>query len=223
MLSLVNSQTTLRPVIPAAYVLPPDLCYATPSCGPIVQHELLKVVREEMPEAYKRAQQELGLNVARTQELIERRVEIISSAKAIKLARLIAYEPNSRRVFGQTGQNLFGNLNRNFPGLVKTAVRSLPRSLRTRLALTLTRRVAYEFAGSLNRFAFRPIRGGVAVSICNGVFADQLDTLGGAHAYYGNIIETMFQEFAHVDCEVSEVRAPRVYLNQCHYKIVWEA
>ncbi len=223
MLSIVNSQTTLRPVIPAAYVLPSDLCYAIPSCGPIVQHELLKVVREEMPDAYNRAKQELGMTVERTQELIARRIEIISSAKAIKLARLIAYEPNSRRVFGQAGQNLFAYLNQTFPGLVRTTARALPRSLRARLALTFTSRIAYGFAGSLNRFVYRPTRGGVSVSICNGVFADQLDTLGGAYAYYGNIIETMFQEFAHLDCEVSEVRSPRVYLNQCHYKIVWEA
>lgn len=223
MLSLVNSPTTLRPVIPAAYSLPSDLFHAVPSCAPIVQHELLKAVREQIPDAYSRAKEELGLTVARTEELIERRVQIISSARAIKLARLIAYDPNSRKVFGQAGQNIYSALHFSFSGLGRTAVRSLPKGLRARLALSLTRRIAYDFAGSLNRFLIRPVQGGVTLAICNGVFSDQLDTLGGAHSYYGHIIEKMFQELAHLDCDVSEIRSPRVFLNQCQYRIVWKA
>jgi len=189
----------------------------------VVQHELLKAVREQMPEAYKRASSELGMTVARTQELIERRIEIISSAKALKLARLIAYEPNSRKVFAETGQNLSGALNRHFPKFMRLSVKALPHSLRARLALAFARRISYEFAGSLNQFVFRPAKHGITISITQGIFADQLDTLGGAHAYYGNILETMFREFARMDCEVKEIRSPRVYLNQCNYKIVWEA
>ena len=127
------------------------------------------------------------------------------------------------KVFGETGHNLFGAMNRNFPRLVKATVRTLPRNLRARLALTYTKRAAYGFAGSVNRIDAKPTPRGVIVSISNGVFADRLDTLGGAHAYYRNIIETMFHEFAHVDCEVKEIRRPRVHLSQCHYEIVWEA
>jgi hypothetical protein len=223
MLSLVSSPTTLRPVTLAPHGLPTDLCYGVPSCAPLVQHELLKSVREQMPQAYTLACRELGLTVAKTQALIERPGSIISAARAIKLARLIAYESNAREVFGETGHNLFGAMSRNFPLVVKAAVRTLPRSFRTRLALTYTKRAAYGFAGSVNRIEAKPTQRGVIVSISNGVFADRLDTLGGAHAYYRNIIETMFHEFAHVDCEVKEIRRPRVHLNQCHYEIVWEA
>jgi hypothetical protein len=176
-----------------------------------------------MPQAYTRATRELGLTVTKTQALIERPGSIISAARAIKLARLIAYESNVREVFGEAGHNLFGAMSRNFPGLVKVTVRTLPRGLRARLALTYTRRAAYGFAGSVNRISAEPTSRGAIISINNGVFADRLDTLGGAHAYYRNIIETMFHEFAHVDCEVKEIRRPRVHLNQCHYEIVWEA
>jgi hypothetical protein len=223
MLSLVNSPTTLRPVTLATPQLLSDLCYGVPSCAPLVQHELLKSVREQMPQAYTCAARELGLTVAKTQELIERPIPIISAARAIRLARLIAYEPNVREVFGDAGHNLFDVMNQRFPGVIKAGVRTLPRSLRARLAVAWTKRVAYGFAGSVNRITVQPTRHGIMLSISNGVFADRLDTLGGAHAYYRNIIETMFQQFAHVDCEVNEVRRPRVRLNQCHYEIVWEA
>jgi len=223
MLPLVNSPTTLRPVTLPAPHLASDLCYGVPSCAPLVQHELLKSVREQMPQAYTRATRELGLTVAKTQELIERPVSIISSARAIKLARLIAYEPNAREVFGDAGHNLFGVMNRKFPGILKISMRTLPRSLRTQLALAWTKRAAYSFAGSVNRITVQTTQRGVLLSVGHGVFADRLDTLGGAHAYYRNIIETMFQEFARVDCEVKEVRRPRIHLNQCHFEIVWEA
>ena len=222
MLSLANSPTTLRPVTLATPQLSygscyGDLCYGVPSCAPLVQHELLKSVREQMPQAYARASRELGLTVAKTQELIERPISIISSARAIKLARLIAYEPNVREVFGDAGHNLFDAMNQNFPGMIKVTMRTLPRSMRTRLALAWTKRAAYSFAGSVNRITTQPTRRGVMLSVTSGVFADRLDTLGGAHAYYRNIIETMFQQFARVDCEVNEIRRPRVHLNQCHY------
>lgn len=223
MLSLVNSPTPLRPVTLAMPQLPSDLCYGVPSCAPLVQHELLKSVREQMPQAYTRATRELGLTVAKTQELIQRPNSIISAARAIKLGRLIAYEPNVREVFGDAGHNLFNVMNKKFPGIVKATVRTMPRGLRARLAVAWTRRIAYGFAGSVNRITAQPARRGVVLSVSNGVFADRLDTLGGAHAYYRNIIETMFHEFAHVDCEVNEVRRPRVRLNECHYEIVWEA
>lgn len=223
MLSLVNSPTTLRPVTLATPQLPSDLCYGVPSCAPLVQHELLNSVREQMPQAYTRATRELGLTVVKTQELIERPIAIISAARAIRLARLIAYEPNVREVFGDAGHHLFGVMNRKFPGVVKATVRTLPRGMRARLAVGWTRHVAYGFAGSVNRITTQRTERGILLSVSNGIFADRLDTLGGAHAYYRNIIETMFQQFAHLDCEVNEVRRPRVHLNQCHYEIVWEA
>ncbi|HMV50950.1 MAG TPA: hypothetical protein PLD20_11020 [Blastocatellia bacterium] len=223
MLSPIVSPTTLRPVTLDLHGSGADLCYGVPSCAPLVQHELLKSVRERMPQAYTRATRELGVTVQSTQAVLERSSPIISAARAIKLARLIAYEPNAREVFGVAGQNLFGTIGRTFPGLVKSTIRALPRGLRARLALSYTKRAAYGFAGSVHRIESTNTPRGVIVSIRKGVFADRLETLGGAHSYYRNILEQMFQEFAHVDCEVNEIRRPRVYLDQCHYEIVWEA
>src|SRR5262245_37914471 len=121
------------------------------SCAPIVQHELLKAVRERMPSVYNHVAREIGMTVSSTQELIERRVEIISSARAIRLARLIALEPNSHAVFGEAGHNLFDEMRRGFTRLARASLWTLPAPLRIRLAMTLTRSVAHGFAGSLSR------------------------------------------------------------------------
>ena len=110
------------------------------SCAPLVQHELLKAVRERMPSVYNHAAREIGLTVSRTQELIERRVEIISSARAIRLARVIALEPNSHAVFGEAGQKLFDQMRRDFPLIARASIRTLPAPLRIRLAMTWTQR-----------------------------------------------------------------------------------
>src|SRR5262245_18576075 len=156
MLALVHSSTRIRPVyLPVQPFVPIDpsqgICVGVPSCSPLVQYELLKVVREQMPQAYARAARELGLYVSRTQDLIDRRVEIISAARAIKLARMIAYEPNARQVFGEAGRNLFDELKFRSPSIVKGTIRNLPLGLRVPLALSWTRRIAHNFAGSVNQ------------------------------------------------------------------------
>jgi len=197
------------------------LC-GVPSCAPLIQHELLKAVREQMPSVYNRAAREIGLTVSRTQELIERKVEIISSARAIRLARLIALEPNSHAVFGEAGHNLFDEMRRDFPRLARASIRTLPAPLRIRLAMSWTRDVAHGFAGSISRILTAHDRHKIALSLRSGVFADRLDTLGGAHEYYRNVFKVMLNELARVDCEIKEVRRPSVYLNQCNFEIKWE-
>ncbi len=227
MLAPVNFPNQIRPLALSAPGIPPaipqEICYGVPSCAPLVQHELLKAVRHQMPAIYVRAAQELGLTVSHTQEMVDRRVEIISAARAIKLARIIAFEPNARDVFGEAGHNLFDEMNRNFARPLKATIRNLPHALRIRLALAWTRKAAYGFAGSVNQILAEHHRQVVAVSVRNGVFSDRLDTLGGAHEYYRRVFEAIFRELAHLDCEVKEIRRPRVYLNQCNYEIVWEA
>jgi hypothetical protein len=194
-----------------------------PSCAPLVQHELLKAVRERMPSVYNHAAREIGLTVSSTQELIERRIEIISSARAIRLARLIALEPNSHAVFGEAGHNLFGEMRHKFPRLAKISIQTLPAPLRIRLVVAWTRNIAHGFAGSLNRVMTDHDRHKLDLSLRNGVFADRLDTLGGAHEYYRNVFKVMMNELARVDCEIKEVRRPSVFLNQCNFEIKWEA
>ena len=224
MLALVNSPSPIRLVAPAlSKVIIHDLCVGVPSCGSLVQHELLKVVRQHAPHLYLRAGRELGLTLERTQALIEHRVQIVSSVRAIKLARLIAYEPDGRELFGAAGRALCDSLNRDInPGL-KTAVRCLPRAWRVSAALHLADHYAHKFAGSISETRCERTRGGVLLALRDGVFADRLDTLGGAHAYYRSIFEAFLRQFAHVDCEVAELRTTRVRLNRCNFKIVWEA
>jgi hypothetical protein len=188
-----------------------------------VQHELLKAVREQMPAVYSRAARDIGITVSQTQELVDRRIEIISSARAIKLARMIAFEPNSHAVFAEAGGALFSEMNREFPRAMKLTIRSLPRPLRVRLALAWTRRIAHGFAGSVNQILTEHDRQVISMSVRQGVFSDRLDTLGGAHEYYRNVFKVMFRELARVDCEVKELRRPRVRLGQCNFEIVCEA
>ena len=199
-----------------------EIPYGVPSCAPLIQHELLKAVRERMPSVYNHAAQEIGLTVSRTQELVERRVEIISSARAIRLARLIALEPNSHAVFGEAGHNLFDEMRRDFPRLARVSIRTLPAPLRIRLAMAWARSVSHGFAGSLSRVLTDHDRHKIALSLRSGIFADRLDTLGGAHEYYRNVFKVALNELARVDCEIKEVRRPSVYLNQCNFEIKWQ-
>ncbi len=227
MLAPGNFSNQIRPLALSAPGIPQadqrEICCGVQSISPHVQHELLRAVHRQMPEAYSRIAQELGLTVSRTQELIDRKAEIISSAGAIRLARMIAYEPNARDVFGEAGHNLFDAMNRKFPRPIKAAVRNMPHRLRIRLALAWARKVAYGFAGSLNQILVEHYPQAIALSLRNGVFSDRIDTLGGAHEYYRNVFAKVFSEIARLDCEVREIRRPRVYLNQCNYGIVWEA
>ena len=223
----INYPNQIRPLPLSAPGIPQsegrEILYGVPSCAPLVQHELLKAVREQMPSVYSRAAREIGLTVSHTQELVERRIQIISSARAIRLARIIALEPNSHAVFGEAGNKLFDEMNRDFPRLIRGSIRTLPPALRVRLAMSWTRKVAHGFAGSVNQIMTDHNRRQIALSLRNGVFSDRLDTLGGAHEYYRNIFKVMFRELARVDCEVKEIRRPRVHLKQVNFEIVWEA
>jgi bacteriochlorophyll 4-vinyl reductase len=200
-----------------------DICAGVPSCDPLLQHELLKAVRHRIPHAYARAGEEFGLTVARTQELLDRRVEIVSAARAIRLARMIAYEPDARDVIGEAGEQIFRVLCQNFPTAARWSVRHLPRPMRSWLAMTWTRKIAHGFAGSANRIYVARRDHGAAVTILDGLFSDRLDTLGCAHTYYRQIFEAMFQQVAFMDCQVTEVRRSRVHLNRCSFEIVWKA
>lgn len=223
----INHPDQIRPLPLSAPGIPQadnrDILYGVPSCAPLLQHELLKAVRERMPSVYSRAAKEVGLTVTRTQELVDRRIEIVSAARAIKLARIIAFEPNSHAVFGAAGHSLFGEMNREFPLVVRATIRNLPHPLRVRLAMAWTRKISHGFAGSVNQILTDHEPHSMVLSLRNGVFSDRLDTLGGAHEYYRNVFKKMFSELARVDCEVKELRRPRVHLNQCNFEIVWEA
>ncbi len=223
MLAPINSPTTIRSIGLAPPKKPKEICVGVPSCAPLVQHELLQAVRRQIPHAYERACQELGLSVDFTQEFIERRVDIISAAGAIKLARMVAIEPHARDVFGETGRLIFKRMIEELPRAVRTTIRKLPRPLRIRLAISLTRKCAYKFAGGVNQIVVQERDGGIRLSVWNGVFADRLDTINGAQSYYRNIFETMLRELAFVNYQVREVKRPRFQLNVCSLEIVWEA
>lgn len=227
MLALVNSPSPTRlvtatlPIADLRYV-PQDPTVGIPSCAPLVQHEMLKTLREQAPAAYMHAHRELGLTLERTRALIEQRHQVVSAARALKLARVIAAEPNARSIFGATGHSLYETLHQEMHRSLKCAVRTLPRSLRHRAAFKVARYLAYKFAGSTNHLIVEPHEEGVYLTLRNGIFAERFETLSGAHAYYRNVFETMLQQFAHIDCEVVEVRRPRVHPNQCNFKILWK-
>ncbi len=233
MLALVNTPATplrlvppvLVPSVPAVAYIPIPRAYpqettlSTPSCAPLVQHELLKAVRHRQPELYLRASRELGLTLERTQALVQQHVPIVSAARAIKLARLVAAEPDGHAVFGEAGQAMFPPLSQELHRSVKFAVRHLPRSLRFRLALTAARRLSERFAGSTNEIIVTQHHESIYLSLRDAVFSDRMETLVGAHFYYRKILETMLQQFAHIDCEIQEVRRPRLHLHQCNFRI----
>jgi bacteriochlorophyll 4-vinyl reductase len=223
MLAPINSPTTIRSIGLAPPKRPKEVCVGVPSCAPLVQHELLQAVRRQIPHAYERAGNELGLTVDFTQKFIEKRVDIVSAAGAIKLARMVAIEPNARDVFGETGRHLFKSVIENLPRAVKITIRKLPRPLRIRLALALTRKYAYQFAGGVNQIVVQERACGIRLSVWNGVFSDRLDTINCAQSYYRNIFETMLRELAFVDYHVREVKRPRFQLHVCSLEIVWEA
>ncbi len=219
--SLASAGSTFVTEFP--YFTPQDPTIGIPSCAPLVQHEMLKSLREQAPYAYLHANRELGLTLERTQVLLEQRQQVVSAARTLKLARLVAAEPNGRDIFGATGQALYDTLHQDLNRTLKCAVRTLPRNLRQRLAFAVARRVAYKFAGTTNHLILEPHEHGVYLTLRNGIFAERFETLSGAHAYYRNVFETMLQQFAHIDCEIVEVRRPRVHPNQCNFKIVWDA
>ncbi|MBI1765477.1 MAG: hypothetical protein HYR56_29015 [Acidobacteria bacterium] len=229
MLALVNAPATplrLTSVVPptVSYIrihreYPQETTLSTPSCAPLVQHELLKAVRHRQPELYLRASRELGLTLERTQAIVQQRLPIISAARVIKLARMVASEPEGRDVFGEAGQALFAPLSQEINRSVKFAVRHMPRSLRFRLALTAARRLSERFAGSTNQILVTQHEQGLYLTLRDAVFSDRMETLVGAHYYYRKILETMLQQFAHLDCEIQEVRRPRLHLHQCNFRI----
>ena len=134
----------------------------------------------------------------------------------------MAAEPEGRAVFGEAGQALVSPLAQELNRSVRFAARHLPRSLRFRLALAATRRLSERFAGSTNQLVVTQHHEGLYVTLRDAVFSDRLDTLVGAHVYYRNILETMLQQYAHLDCEVQEVRRPRPHLHQCNFRINWD-
>lgn len=222
MLSAVGNPVTIRPVGSTIPQIPIYICAGVPSCAPSVQHELLRAVREQIPHAYARAGRELELTIAKTQEILDRKIDIVSAARALKLAGMIAYEPNAGDVFAQTGKNVFHCLNKTFPIFIKVASRNLSERLRVRLGLVLLKQSSFAFAGSTSKFYVKRHDGGIAVSIRNGIFSERSVTMGAASQYYKNILESMLTEFAHAKCRVIEVRKDYFYPNQCVFNIVWE-
>lgn len=230
MIALVNSSAApLRLVTSPVPTLVPqallqEVRVGTPSCAPLVQHELLKAVRQYLPQTYLRVCRELGLTLERTSALVEQGAPIVSAARAIKLAQLIAYEPDSREVFAVAGQAIYSSLHNHLSRSLRFAVRQLPRAWRVRLALTTARKIAHRFAGSTNQLIIvEPNERYTYLSLRDPIFSERLDTLGGAHCYYSSVFKALLREFAHVDGQVSTVRPPRPHLHQCNFKIVLDA
>lgn len=232
MIALVNSSaaplrlvTSPAPVLQSqSQSLAQEGCLGMPSCAPLVQHELLKAVRQYLPHTYMRASRELGLTLERTKALLEQGAPIVSAGRAIKLARLVAYEPNSREVFAAAGYSLYHSLHQELSRPLKFAVRQLPRAWRVRLAIATARKIAHRFAGSTSQIIIiEPNDQCLYLSLRDGLFSDRLDTLGSAHSYYRSVFAALLQDFANVEGQVFEMRRARAHLHLCNFKIAWKA
>jgi hypothetical protein len=219
MLAPMTSLTSTRPVSPA---ISQEVCVGAPSCRPLLQYELLKALANQAPRVYARATRELGLTVDRARTLVERG-DLVSASRAIRLARLIAHETNNQEIFSEAGHSLFTTLYRELPFSLRLTASTLPRSLRTRLALSVARRITHHFAGASSHLRVRRQRGRLYLTITDAVFADRLETLTGAHEFYRAVIETLFRQFAHVECKVVPVKRARINLYRCCFEIAWDA
>lgn len=195
-----------------------------PSCAPYVPHELLKVVRQQLPQVYLRASHELGLTLERTQTTSTDKHGIVSAARLLRLAQLIAPEPIAHDVFAATGQAVYHLLQQDISRTLKFAVRHLPRGWRVRLALAIARQYAPGFAGSTNQLIIiDPHEESLYFTLRDGLFTDRVETLGCAYAYYRGIFSAFLRDFAGLKGRVLIVRRPRVQLYQCNFKLVWDA
>ena len=215
MLAPVTSPTPIRLVTPTP---PQEVCVGVPSCGPLLQYELLKALQAQAPRAYAQAIRETGLTVERA-EVLAKRGGIVSAARAIKLARLIAREPNGPEIFSEAGGSLSLSLYRELPFSLRLVIQALPRPLRLRLALSVTRHIAHGFAGGRGRLMVSREGGRLYVKAVDGVFSDRLETLTGACEFYRSLLETILRCFARVDGRVEEVKGIRRRLNECSFEV----
>src|SRR5437870_1927043 len=139
MLAPATSPTRVRVVTPA---IPQEVCVGAPSCEPLLQYELLKALSNLSPDLYEQAARECCLTLEQAQTLVKRG-DLISAARALRLAWLIAHQANSHEIFSEAGQSLFTTLYHRLPFALRLMIRALPRSFRTRLALLATRHMTH--------------------------------------------------------------------------------
>lgn len=194
-----------------------------PSCGALLQHELLLALRDIAPPTYARLVAETGLSLDKTEIIAERR-QIVSAAGAIMLAHVIAREPEWVRIFDQAADSLTARLYFELPFSLKFALNNLPRALRVRLGFSTLAERMYQIGGSSSRMIHYKRQGHRAyVQIKDGMFADYLETRAGAREFYGAVLRGMFWHFARVECSVSEVNSDQVLLHECWFATQWEA
>jgi hypothetical protein len=234
MYPLVNAPATPLPPAPRLRVvtssvpaplstgLPKETSIGTPSCSPLVLHELLKATRQQLPNTYLRAGREFGLTLERTQALIEHQTPVYSAARAIKLARLIAQEPSGGEVFAAAGTAVYLALQPELNGAFRFMVRHLPRNWRVRLTMTVARQLAPHFAGSTNQIILiEPDEQSLYFTLRDGLFTDHPTTLSGAHFYYHRLFGGLLRDFARLEGKLAAVRRPRLLLHQCTLRFSW--
>lgn len=193
-----------------------------PSCGPLLQHELLLALRDISPQSYARLVAETGLSLDKTEIVAERR-QIVSAAGAMMLAHVIAREPQWIRIFDQAAESLTAKLYFELPFSLKFALNNLPRSMRVKLAFSTLAGRMYQIGGSSSQLVNYKRRGNRSyIQIKDGMFADYLETRAGAREFYGAVLRGMFWHFARVECSVSEVSSDQILLHECWFTAQWE-
>jgi len=219
---MVAPVTSAAPIRLVKSAVSQEVCAGVTSCGPLLQHELLKAIRHQAPQIYLRVSKEFRLTLEKTQATANRG-EVVSAARAIQFARLIAHESNGSEMFSEAGANTFLSLYQELPYSLKLVNLNLPRPLRLRLALAIAQRLAHSFAGGRGRVLIHRHHGRLYLAVIDGLFADRMDTLIGAHEFYRSFLETMLRKLARVKCQVQMVRRARVRLHECCFEIAWEA
>ena len=219
MLAPATSPTRIRLVTPT---ISQEICISAPSCAPLLQYQLLQVLADLTPRVYEQAAKECGLTLEQARVIVERG-ELVSAARAIRLACLIAHQPESNEIFHVAGHGLFTSLYRQLPTSLRLTISALPAPLRLRLALRVTRRLGHNFAGGSGNVTICRHQGRLYVKITDGVFSDRLETISGAYEFYRGIFEAMCQQLARAKRKVVTVKRARVRLNQCCFEIAREA
>ena len=194
-----------------------------PSCGPLLQHELLLALRDVSPQSYARLVAETGLSLDKTEMVAERR-QIVSAAAAMMLAHVIVREPEWVRIFDLAAESLMAKLYFELPFSLKFALNNLPRSMRVKLAFSTLAGRMYQIGGSNCQLVSYKRHGNRAyIQIKEGMFADYLETRAGAREFYSAVLRSMFWHFARVECNVSEISSDQIMLHECWFAAQWES
>ncbi|MFN0123742.1 MAG: hypothetical protein ACKV2V_24840 [Blastocatellia bacterium] len=199
-----------------------DLYAGTHTCSPLLLHELLKSTALLSPSTYDRILEE-GFSVERSKLQVQQSLRgglITNAWPTIRLSRLITSAPHGYEIFGLSGINMADDLRDNILPHASLAIGMLPRTMRIRAAILLIQKHKHHFSGSRSLVDFVREGDHLYVGITDSVFSGREDTQIGGGELHRQAIETIFREYAHVQCRVLRTKPRRQRLNEVWFEIV---